>query len=272
MDEAAGRGATRRAALRLAAAGLGLAAVRPWPVTAGELGPAPLALLAGRAAVPSTLLVLDLPTIFEQGASVPLTVAVDSPMAEGDHVRRIALFAEGNPFPEVMTLHLTPGNGRAQVATRIRLEGGEQEVVALAELCDGRVLLARRTVAVGIGGCGSERAPVLAAADPTPEPRIRVPEAAHRGELIEIKTMIPHRMETGLRHDSDGRPIPRRIIHRMECALDGRPLFAADLTPAVAANAYLAFPLRAEHPATLAFTWHEDGGHTYAARRALEVV
>lgn len=272
MDEPAGRGATRRAALRLAAAGLGLATVRPWPVTAGELGPAALALLAGRTAAPSTLLALDLPLMFEQGASVPLTVAADSPMAETDHVRRIVLFAEGNPFPEVMTLYLTPGNGLAQVATRIRLESGEQEVVALAELCDGRVLLARRTVVVGIGGCGSEQAPVFAGADPPPEPRIRVPESVRRGEVIEIRTMIPHRMETGLRHDADGRPIPRRIIHRMECALDDRPLFAADLTPAVAANAYLAFHLRAQAPATLAFTWHEDGGRSYAARRALAVV
>jgi thiosulfate oxidation carrier complex protein SoxZ len=272
MDEAAGCGTTRRAALRLAVAGLGLAAVRPWPVTAGELGPAARALLAGRTAVPSPDLSLDLPSIFEQGASVPLAVAVASPMAATDYVRRIALFAEGNPFPEVMTLHLTPDNGRAHVATRIRLEGGEQEVTALAELCDGRALLARRTVVVGIGGCGSERTPVLIGADPPPEPRIRVPEAAHRGELIEIKTMIPHRMETGLRHDGEGRPIPRRIIHRMECALDGRPLFAADLTPAVAANAYLTFHLRAQAPATLAFTWLEDGGRTYAARRTLEVV
>ena len=179
------------------------------------------------------------------------------------------LLAEGNPFPEVMTLHLTPANGRAQVATRIRLEGGEQEVVALAWRCDGRVLLARRTVAVGIGGCGSGPAPVLAAADPPPAPRIRLPDSARRGELVEIRTMIAHRMETGLRHDAAGRPIPRKIIHRMACALDGQPLFAADLTPAVAANAYLAFPLRADHPATLTFTWHEDGGQTYRAKRAI---
>ncbi len=272
MDGAASRAATRRAALGFAAAGLGLAVVCPWPAAAAELGPAAMALLGGRSALESPQLVLDLPPVFEQGASVPLTVAVNRPMDDSDHVRRIALFAEGNPFPEVITLHLTPGNGRAQVATRIRLEGGEQEVVALAELCDGRVLVARRTVAVGIGGCGTERTPAFAAADPPPEPRIRIPDTVPRGAVVEVRTMIPHRMETGLRHDAEGRPIPRRIIHRMECALDGRPLFAADLTPAVAANAYLTFPLRADHRATLAFTWQEDGGRTYDARRVIEVV
>lgn len=270
MILAAGRGATRRAALRLAAAGLGLAAARPRSAAA-EFGPAVTDLLAGRPALASPQLRLDLPAIFEQGASVPLMVEADSPMREDDHVRRIALLAEGNPFPELMILHLTPGNGRAQVATRIRLEGGEQEVVALAWLCDGRVLFAKRTVAVGIGGCGSERAPVIATTDPPPEPRIRLPETAQPGELIEIKTMIPHRMETGLRRDAAGEPIPRRIIHRLDCTLDGKPLFAADLTPAVAANAYLSFCLRAQHSASLAFTWHEDGGRTYSARRSIEV-
>ncbi|MCX7753605.1 MAG: hypothetical protein N2443_12205, partial [Blastocatellia bacterium] len=75
MDAAAGRAATRRAALRLVAAGLGLAALRPRPVAASELGPMALALLAGRPPVPSPDLVLALPSIFEQGASLPLTVA-----------------------------------------------------------------------------------------------------------------------------------------------------------------------------------------------------
>ena len=271
MVLAAGDGVTRRAALRLAAAAMGLAAARPAPAAAA-LGPAASALLAGRPALPSAQLQLDLPALFEQGASVPLAVEVDSPMQEADHVRRIALLAEGNPFPEVLTLHLTPGNGRAQVATRIRLEAGEQEVVALAWLCDGRILLARRTVAIGIGGCGSHGPAMLATADPPPEPRIRLPATARRGEVIEIKTMIAHRMETGLRHDAAGRPIPRRIIHRMDCALNGRPLFAADLTPAVAANAYLSFHLRVLHSASLAFSWQEDGGATYRARREIEVV
>ena len=69
---------------------------------------------------------------------MPLAVTVDSPMTEADHVRRVSVFAEGNPFPEVASIDFTPANGRASVSTRIRLNEGRQEVVAVAELSDGR--------------------------------------------------------------------------------------------------------------------------------------
>jgi sulfur-oxidizing protein SoxY len=213
-----------------------------------------------------------LPERFDYGTTVPLAVTVDSPMTEGDHVRRVDVFAEGNPFPEVATFHFTPESGRASVSTRIRLNQGEQGVVAVAELSDGSAWISRRAVRVSISGCSAEAGVEVGYAMPTPEPRLKLPAQVSRGEIIEIKTMISHWMETGLRRDAAGHPIPRRIINRMSCSCDGKPIFAADLSPAIAANAYLTFCMLARAPGVLEFTWREDGGAVYRAVHSLAAV
>jgi len=84
--------------------------------------------------------------------------------------------------------------------------------------------------------------------------------------------MITHWMETGLRIDVAGNRIPRRIINQMSGSCDDKPIFAADLTPAIAANAYLTFCMLARAPGVLEFTWREDGGAVYRAARFLAAV
>ncbi|HZT62193.1 MAG TPA: thiosulfate oxidation carrier protein SoxY [Burkholderiales bacterium] len=79
---------------------------------------------------------LELPPIAENGHSVGMTVKVDSPMSEADHVRRIELIADKNPVPRVATFLLGPHNGRAEVESRLRLNG-TQRVTAIAQLSDG---------------------------------------------------------------------------------------------------------------------------------------
>jgi sulfur-oxidizing protein SoxY len=229
-------------------------------------------LLAGRTFVESGRVRLDLPERYDYGNTVPFAVEVDSPMTEADHVRRVDVFAAGNPFPEVATFHFTPISGRASVSTRIRLNEGEQDVVAVAELSDGSAWVARRAIRVAVSGCSAESGVEVAHATPTPEPRLKVPAQISRNEIVEIKTMISHWMETGLRSDVAGKPIPRRIIHRMSCSRDGEPIFAADLSPAIAANAYLSFCMLARASGVLEFAWHEDGGAVYRAVHPLEAV
>jgi sulfur-oxidizing protein SoxY len=95
---------------------------------------------------------LDLPPLVENGNSVPLTVAVDSPMTAAEHVRRIAVFNEKNPQPSVATFHLTPRSGRANVTTRIRL-ADSQTIVAIAELSDGTFWSAQADVIVTLAAC-----------------------------------------------------------------------------------------------------------------------
>ncbi|WP_135467404.1 thiosulfate oxidation carrier protein SoxY [Crenalkalicoccus roseus] len=95
---------------------------------------------------------LRLPALAENGAQVPLTVTVDSPMTAEQHVVSIHLFATRNPTPGVASFHLSPALARAEVQTRIRL-AEDQQVVALAVLSDGRVLRATAETRVAVGGC-----------------------------------------------------------------------------------------------------------------------
>ncbi|MDP4796145.1 MAG: thiosulfate oxidation carrier protein SoxY [Rhodospirillales bacterium] len=95
----------------------------------------------------------DLPQIAENGNTVPVGVTVESPMTADNYVKSVHLFADGNPAPEVASLHFTPLSGKASAATRMRL-AKTQNIVAVAEMSDGSVFRAQQEVKVTIGGCG----------------------------------------------------------------------------------------------------------------------
>jgi sulfur-oxidizing protein SoxZ len=73
------------------------------------------------------------------------------------------------------------------------------------------------------------------------KPRLRVPTEAKKGEIIEIKTLVAHPMETGFRKDAQGKTIPREIINTFVCTFAGKEVFRVDLEPAISANPYFAF-------------------------------
>ena len=98
-------------------------------------------------------LVLDMPEIAENGNTVPYTLSIESPMTEQDHVKALHVLAAGNPQPGVASFQLSPDSGRAFASSRMRL-ARTQDVVAVAEMSDGRFHIARRAVKVTIGGCG----------------------------------------------------------------------------------------------------------------------
>jgi len=89
---------------------------------------------------------------------------------------------------------------------------------------------------------------------------IHVPATARKGEVVEIRTLIAHPMETGYRAGSDGRTLPRDILRRFACHYNGELVFSADLYPAIAANPYLAFSVVADTSGSLTFTWEGDHG------------
>lgn len=100
---------------------------------------------------------------------------------------------------------------------------------------------------------------------------IHLPQAAKRGDAVEVRTLIQHPMETGYRPGPDGRPLPRDLVRRFSCHLGVELVFAAELFPAVAANPYLAFTLRAERSGTLVFVWEGDNGFVARETRAFVV-
>jgi sulfur-oxidizing protein SoxY len=107
----------------------------------------------GKPVTVSSKVKLNVPEIAENGAVVPVTVTVDSPMTEADYVKTIHIFATKNNNSRCVAVHLTPANGKAMFSTRVKL-GGTQEVAAIAEMSDGTFLSASQSVKVTIGGCG----------------------------------------------------------------------------------------------------------------------
>jgi sulfur-oxidizing protein SoxZ len=105
----------------------------------------------------------------------------------------------------------------------------------------------------------------------TPTPRVQVPNAAAKGEILQIKALISHQMETGLRRDNQGGVIPRKIINKFVCRYNDDVVFGVDLHEAVAANPYIEFYLRATESGHLDFVWEEDGGGVYSLAHHLMV-
>ena len=96
---------------------------------------------------------LDAPEIAENGNTVPISVSVESPMTDDDYVESVAIFADGNPSPEVITFNFTPISGEALATTRMRL-AKTQNVIAVAKTSTGQVFMDKKEVKVTIGGCG----------------------------------------------------------------------------------------------------------------------
>ncbi len=211
---------------------------------------------------------LDLPAVTQDGSSVAVTVDIESPMTQDDHVERLYLFALGNPSPELLEVRFTPLSGRAGISTRIRLDSS-QTVVALARTSDGDWLADVRDVRVTVSGCLS-RDDTYASED-LMQTRVRVPPNFERGESAEVRTLIQHPMETGLRTDASDRPIPENIVRSFEAHLDGAPVVTARLHRAIAANPFLLFHVAPERSGELSLSWEEDTGDKAQVTAAVRV-
>ena len=101
---------------------------------------------------------------------------------------------------------------------------------------------------------------------------VNVPAQARRGEVIEIRTLAGHPMETGFRRTQLGEVIPRDIIRTLVCTYNGVEIFRADLHPAVAANPLITFNTVATESGTLEFRWTGDNGFSASQTAAIKVV
>ena len=191
---------------------------------------------------------LDLPHVSEDGSAVPLTVRFTGELGEGDYIKRIDLFANGNPYPEIAAFHLTPLSGKAEISTRVRLNE-TQQVIAVATSQQGEHFATAREVRIN--------------------PRVNLPTGISSGEPAEVRTLINHPMETGLREDANGERMPRHIIERFHVSLDGETAFEAELHQSVSANPYLRFYLAPQTSGEAEFSWQDNSGNT--ARHAAEL-
>lgn len=102
-------------------------------------------------------------------------------------------------------------------------------------------------------------------------PRVRVPRSASAGEVITIKTLISHTMESGQRKDGDGNPIPRSIINRFTCDFNGQNVIDMTLEPAISTNPFVEFQAQVPEAGTYTFTWYDDDGSVYTDEKEIAI-
>jgi sulfur-oxidizing protein SoxZ len=100
---------------------------------------------------------------------------------------------------------------------------------------------------------------------------ISVPAKATRGQVLELRALISHPMETGFRPDRSGKLYPRDIIHTFTCAYNGTEVFKAELFPAISANPFVSFTTVATESGTLEFRWTADDGKVFAEKASIVV-
>jgi len=104
------------------------------------------------------------------------------------------------------------------------------------------------------------------------KPRVKVPKSASAGEIITIKTLISHKMESGRRKDKkSGELIPRKIINAFKADFNGKTVFEVALEPAISANPYIQFTTRVMESGEFHFSWTDDDGTVYEARKSITV-
>jgi sulfur-oxidizing protein SoxZ len=103
------------------------------------------------------------------------------------------------------------------------------------------------------------------------KPRVKVPSSAAAGEVVTIKTLISHEMESGQRKDKDGNVIPRSIINRFTCDFNGVNVIDVALDPAISTNPYFEFAAKVDASGDFKFTWYDDDGSVYEDAKSITV-
>ncbi|WP_306154488.1 thiosulfate oxidation carrier complex protein SoxZ [Roseovarius sp. MMSF_3281] len=102
-------------------------------------------------------------------------------------------------------------------------------------------------------------------------PRVKAPRSAEAGEVVVIKTLISHKMESGQRKDSDGNVIPRSIINRFTCEYNGAMVVDVEMHPAISTNPYFEFEATIPEAGDFQFTWYDDDGSVYEETKSVKV-
>ena len=104
------------------------------------------------------------------------------------------------------------------------------------------------------------------------KPRVKVPKSASKDEIITIKTLISHKMESGQRKDKKtGKIIPRMITNKFIVKFNGTQVFSADIQPSVSANPFMEFTVKVPESGEFEFIWVDDSGKTYSIKKKITV-
>ena len=104
------------------------------------------------------------------------------------------------------------------------------------------------------------------------KPRMKLDKKqAKKGDLIEVKALVAHIMETGQRRDTAGALVPRKILNKFVCTVNGKEVFSADFEPAISANPYIQFKFKAQESGPVILTWIDDDGSKIVGQDSITV-
>lgn len=227
---------------------------------------APVAELLAGGTPQTTGLKLDLPSVSEDGSAVAVGVQFDGQLEPGDRLASLHLLATENPRPELIAFHLLSDQTLPDFNTRIRLNESQQ-VIAVAISEQGHSWVSAKDVRVTISGC--------LVLDPDEQviagmqnPRIALPRRIKAGEPVELRTLINHPMETGLRSDADGQLIPQNLVQSLQLSIDQQPALKVQFANGTAANPYVRLMIKGEGK-ELDFRWQDQQGEEVVEKRQL---
>ncbi len=184
---------------------------------------------------------LEGPKRAESGAQVPITLTVDKPLNAPDTIKKVYLFVDANPIPLTAVYHFTPLNGKAQIATRVRMEQ-DSFLHAVGETADGKLFMTDLPIraAGGCGGAVDGDDKAIRAASGKIKLNIETPVKA--GEANPATFLIKHPMFTGLQRDlASGGYKPAFFINKVSFNFNDKPVMQIDFGVGVAEDPYVRF-------------------------------
>ncbi len=210
---------------------------------------------------------LDLPSVSEDGSAIAVGIQFDEQQLQsGDRLVSLHLFATENPRPELITFRLLSEQALPDFNTRIRLNESQQ-VIAVALSEQGHSWISAKDVRVTISGClvADAQQKILTSMQ---DPRIALPRRIKPGEPVELRTLIKHPMETGLRLAADGNLIAQNLVQTLHLSIDEKPALEVQFASGTAANPYVRLLVQGEGK-DLVFRWQDQQGNKVTEKRQL---
>lgn len=234
----------------------------PWPALQETYFP-------GKKLEPAPFIHLTAPSRAASGDQVPFAFSIEHPMTEKQYIKSVTLFVDGNPVPLTAVFHLTPESGKAEIATRIRLES-DSPVHVVAESNDGRFYV-NAVMVKASGGCSgpatSDEGAARAAAG---KMKLALDSPFKSGKLNTATLLIRHPMSTGMQRDVFTHGFrPAHYIDRIAVTYNGKPVLTADTNIGISENPSIRFGFLADKPGALQILVHDNEGGSF--RQAMDL-
>lgn len=209
------------------------------------------AFFAGKTIEPADFIKLEGPRRAESGAQVPVTLTIDKAPDAPDAIKKVYLIVDANPIPLAAIYNFTPLSGKAQIATRIRMET-DSYIHAVGETADGKLYMTAIAIRAA-GGCGGlvdgDEKAIRASAGKI---KVNLDEPVKFGEANAATLLIKHPMFTGLQRDlASGGYRPAFYMQKVELNYNGKPVMHVDFGVGTSEDPYLRFFYRPDAPGTL---------------------